>query len=605
MKVPVVVGCVALCTSAIFLGQLNATAGGKKGGGVAGGSTTCATAPDAILGSNAFDTSASSVTVAIPSGAPCGAHSIYKSNYFNFIAPTSASYTFATCDGSTWDTRLALLATCSLSGTILACNDDSCAFQSQMVAVLVAGTSYKIVVGGYGSSNGGAGTLVISETGSGGGGGGGGGGLGADVIVGSIPNVSQYGSVVVSGQTIMAYAFGTTSCNIGTAQLEWFASPDSRHPFIPMNAYRLKNGRFEQIGMGWGKHGFTALQQSLCGTCSSSGTGTYLGVGCSDPYSSGLNGGQSGLGTRTEVNAANGVFPGTPNSGMPSAAATIGRRVQINGNDLNPALNVGAVYVTEAHYIHAQDAAGGNDDNNASWRSFTVGALSSGAYAMTLTGPTNQQRPAIDAWKTLVPAVTLTNADVQDDGRFILGHHVTDNGNGTWRYEYAVQNLNSNRSGRSFSIPVPAGVTVTGIGFKDINYHSGDAYDPTDWTMSSSGGAITWTGGTYATSVNGNALRFSTTYNFYFTASGAPTKGAATLGLFKPGLAGAPNSVTIATAVPSAPAGNPADLNNDGTVNATDLATLLGNWAGTGLGDINGDGMIDAADLSMLLGAWG
>ena len=63
--------------------------------------------------------------------------------------------------------------------------------------------------------------------------------------------------------------------------------------------------------------------------------------------------------------------------------------------------------------------------------------------------------------------------------------------------------------------------------------------------------------------------------------------------------------MTIATAVPSAPAGNPADLNNDGTVNATDLATLLGNWAGTGLGDINGDGMIDAADLSMLLGAWG
>ena len=94
------------------------------------------------------------------------------------------------------------------------------------------------MVGGYGSSNGGAGTLVISETGSGGGGGGGGGGLGADVIVGSIPNVSQYGSVVVSGQTIMAYAFGTTSCNIGTAQLEWFASPDSRHPFIPMKNRR-------------------------------------------------------------------------------------------------------------------------------------------------------------------------------------------------------------------------------------------------------------------------------------------------------------------------------------------------------------------------------
>ncbi len=604
MKAPqasVVVGCVALGTCAIFLGQLPATAGGKKGGGVAGGSTTCATAPDAIVGTNSFDTSSSSVSAAIPASSPCGAHTIYKVNYFNFVAPTSASYTFSTCGNESWDTRLALLATCSLSGTILACNDDACEYQSQMAAVLVAGTSYKLMIGGYGSGDGGAGAITISETGSGGGGG----GLGADVIVGAIPDVSKYGSVVVSGQTIMAYAFGTTSCNIGTAQLEWFASPDNRHPFIPMNAYRLKDGRFEQIGMGWGKHGFTALQGTLCGACTASPTGTYLGVGCSDPYSSGLNGGQSGLGTRSEVNAATGVFPGTPNSGMPSAPATIGRRVQINGNDLNPALNTGAIYLAEAQYMHAQDAAGGNDDNNASWRTFTVGALTSGAYAMTLTGPTNQQHPAIEAWKSLVPAVTITTADVPDDGRFILGHHITDNGNGTWRYEYAIQNLNSNRCGRSFSIPVPAGVTLSGIGFKDINYHSGDPADPTDWTISTSGGAITWTGGTYATSVNGNALRFSTTYNFYFTASVGPTKGESTLGLFKPGLAGAANSIVIATAVPAAVSTNPADINNDGAVNGTDLAILLGSWGTAGDGDVNNDGTTDGADLAILLGAWG
>jgi hypothetical protein len=65
---------------------------------------------------------------------------------------------------------------------------------------------------------------------------------GADVIVGAIPNVSKYGSAVVNGRTVMAYAIGTTSCNIGTSQLEWFASPDNRHPFIPMNAFRYRNG---------------------------------------------------------------------------------------------------------------------------------------------------------------------------------------------------------------------------------------------------------------------------------------------------------------------------------------------------------------------------
>ena len=37
--------------------------------------------------------------------------------------------------------------------------------------------------------------------------------------------------------------------------------------------------------------------------------GSALGVGCSDPYGSGLNGSQNGLGPRYEVNPHTGVFP--------------------------------------------------------------------------------------------------------------------------------------------------------------------------------------------------------------------------------------------------------------------------------------------------------
>ena len=48
----------------------------------------------------------------------------------------------------------------------------------------------------------------------------------------------------------------------------------------------------------------------------------------------------------------------------------------------------------------------------------------------------------------------------------------------------------------------------------------------------------------------------------------------------------------------------PADLNQSGAVDASDLATLLGAW-GTSGGDINGDGTTDASDLASLLGAWG
>ena len=50
---------------------------------------------------------------------------------------------------------------------------------------------------------------------------------------------------------------------------------------------------------------------------------------------------------------------------------------------------------------------------------------------------------------------------------------------------------------------------------------------------------------------------------------------------------------------------NPADLNGDGLVNATDLATLLGQWGATsGVADVNGDGIVDAIDLALLMGAW-
>ena len=605
MKTLITLGACTLGGAAILLGQVSASAGGKGDGGVAGGSTDCAVAPALIMGDNAFDTTSSAVSVAVGAVTGCTAHTMYKVNYFTFTPANTASYTFSTCNGTAWDSRLLVMTTCSPTTGVVGCNDDACGLQSTVTASLTAGTTYRVVVGGFGSTNGGAGNLnVVEGTGGGGGGGGGTGVIGPDVIVGAIPDISKYGSVVVNGQTIMAYSIGTTSCNIGDELLDWFASPDNRHPFIPQNMYRIKGGRIEHIGMGWGKHGFTALQGTLCGTCQAASSGTWLGIGCSDPYSSGLNGSQSGLGTRAEVNAATGVFPGTINAGMPAAAATIGRRIQVNGNDLNPSLNAGATYLVEGQYIHSGDAARGNDNNNASWRSITVGTLTSGAYTLTLTGATNQQQPAISAWRAADAAVTLVNADVINDGRFILGYKVTNNNNGTWHYEYAVQNLNSDRSGRSFSIPVPAGVTITNTYFHDVDYHSGDPYALTDWTVSTTGGAVTWTGGTYATSPNGNALRFSTLYNFAFDANTAPVAGDATIGLFKPGTGTDPNSVAFAAQVPS-PAANPADLNGDGVIGGGDLAILLGNWGGSGAGDIDHDGSVGPADLALLLGAWG
>ena len=619
MKTSLVAGCILLSASAVMLGQLTARAGGdaRRGGdgggggsggdgGVAGGSGDCATAPNLLLGPNAFSTADATVNLLIPADSICGEHTIHRATFFRYTAAVNGPHSFETCGADGWDTRVAVMNACDPTLGVLNCDDDGCGdLRSRVGASLVAGQTYVVAVGAYWANDGGPGVLTVTEPS----GGGGGDGL-PDVIVGSLPDIAKYGSTVSGGQTIMAYAFGTTSCNIGTGQLSWYGAPDNRHPFIPTNMYRFKSGRLEQIGMSWGKHGFCALQEGLCGTCIPAGGGCppILGVGCSDPYSAGLNGDQGGLGTRRDVNASTGGFPGNYNTGMPSAPATIGRRLQVNANDLNPALNPDAKYLVEGQYIHPEDAAAGKDDNNASWRQLLVGTLSAGAYNLTFSGPTLQQQPAIEAWRSFDPSVAIVNADVAGDGRFIVGYTVKPNGNGTWRYEFAVQNLNSDRSGRSFSVPVPAGVTITNAGFKDINYHSGDPFDPTDWTVSvpspSAGGAVAWTGGNYSVNPNGNALRFATLYNFWFDADQPPVAADATLGLFKPGAAGAADAVSIAVRAPAAPA-NPADLNGDGLVNAADIAVLLGNWGGSGAGDINGDGTVSAPDLAALLAAWG
>ena len=49
----------------------------------------------------------------------------------------------------------------------------------------------------------------------------------------------------------------------------------------------------------------------------------------------------------------------------------------------------------------------------------------------------------------------------------------------------------------------------------------------------------------------------------------------------------------------------PADVSGDGTVNGVDLSIVLANWAGTGAGDIDHDGIVNGADLAVVLAGWG
>src|SRR5215831_20442622 len=106
---------------------------------------------------------------------------------------------------------------------------------------------------------------------------------GPDVIVGDVESLQQFGSA----GTQVGLAVGTDSCNNGDTPADWFALPNTDHPVVPQNLYRMSGGtdnqeRFEQIGQSWMKHTFEALEESVCGSCDTSGCtiGTHLCPGC-------------------------------------------------------------------------------------------------------------------------------------------------------------------------------------------------------------------------------------------------------------------------------------------------------------------------------------
>jgi hypothetical protein len=387
---------------------------------------------------------------------------------------------------------------------------------------------------------------------------------GPDVIVGELVGTSNYGTQ----GTKAAFAVGTTSCNIGDAPLSWVSNTNN-HPVISQNLYRLSNGRFQQIGQAWLKHGFCALQGNVCSTCTPGGNCAALFPGCSDPYSSGLNGDQTGLGPKSEVNAFTGAFP-YPwiNNGSGSGVAF--KRLQADTSTLGTS---GATYYVSSMYVQPEDAASGNALNNQSYRPANV-TFSGSQWNLSLTGTTQREKPAIQAWKDADAAVQIANFNVPGEGRFIVAMKATSLGGGNWHYEYAIQNFNSDRSGQAFTIPFPAGTVISNIGFSDVDYHSGEPYSGTDWTSSTTGTSVTWQTQTHATNPNANALRWDTIYNFWFDANAAPGAGSATITLFKPG---SPASVSGNIQVPGG-AGGPVAPANDACANAASLGNAYGSF---------------------------
>jgi hypothetical protein len=221
----------------------------------------------------------------------------------------------------------------------------------------------------------------------------------------------------------------------------------------------------------------------------------------------------------------------------------------VRNEDLDPALNPGALYFIEGQQVAEDDAAAGRSHNNASHRQVVV-VGASGNFNLLVTGSTRQEEPAIHAWTAHGPGVVLETVDVPDDGRFLVASLATPLGAGMWRYEYAVQNLSSHRSAGSVSVPIPSDPVVAGLGFHDVDYHSGEPFDGTDWAATieiEPAPNVTWTTESFDENPDANALRWGTLYNFRFDVNAPPAEGALTVELFRPG---APDEVSVPAVVP-------------------------------------------------------
>ncbi|MCA9256860.1 MAG: hypothetical protein KDA33_14525 [Phycisphaerales bacterium] len=376
--------------------------------------------------------------------------------------------------------------------------------------------------------------------------------IGPDVIVGNLHDLRRWGTV--GGQT--SYSVGTTSCNIGDEWLDWLDN-NVNHPVIAQDMFKYEpfsvgnsNGRFKQLGQSWLKHGFTVAAGSACCSCTGPG-GPTLYPGCSDPYGGGLNNSQGSIKPKWRVNPTTGAHVHGSN---PSYTGDVARRLMVRHSDIDPTLNPSSIFFIEGQYIHEEDAGLGNDNNNASYRQLSISAAGANEYTASVTGTTQREECGIRAWQDTDPGVTETDAEVPNDGLYIVAAKATDLGGGIWHYEYAVQNLNGNRGIKSFSIPISPAANVTNIGFHDVDYHDGDGdnsvdRDGTDWPGVFANGTVSWE--MVDVGSNSNALLWGTLYNFRFDADVEPSTeaGEATMDHFR-ALAGNPDSFTALTVVP-------------------------------------------------------
>ena len=432
--------------------------------------------------------------------------------------------------------------------------------------------------------------------------------IGPDVVC-RFWDTHDYGSV----GDISAFSMGTDACNIGDEVLNWEADNEN-HPVISTSVYRLKDNRFEQVGLAWLKHGFGAAQSpDRCDCECIPADYQHLGVGCADAYGATTNGYQPTLGPRSDVDGFTGHFVFPPDN-WGTGGDAIFKRLQVHHEDLETA-GSGSTYFGEIQYVSAHDSLYGNQFNNSTWQPITFTG-SGNNWSLALSGEDHVGDPVLRAWGELNPSVRMTESNIPSDGTIITASLVTEIISGWYQYEYAVQNVNAHRGVREVEINIPLGGFIFDIGFHDITYHSDEGIDETDWEIVYEQTSLGWSTETYKENPQGNALRWGTTYNFRFISNVPPANGSIMLHPFRSGFV---TNEIIATRTPNVlvdpctltPSPCPTDVTSDGIVDISDLLLMFDWWGDCGDGtyrppaDATGDCCVNIKDMLAVISDWG
>jgi hypothetical protein len=361
-----------------------------------------------------------------------------------------------------------------------------------------------------------------------------------------------------------------TSTALYTGNIAWYTkftgSPpnynppykNDQHPLLIWNLYRINaNGSIEQIGRSGVKHAFLTINAGCADSCFDSHS---LGRSCGDTYGTGNNDSPWDMGPRSEIVPATSTWgrcgsiwdPECDGSEHDNGNDSWTQRLKTHESQVDPAVNTGATFMMDSWYLARQDI------NIYNSMATVTGTPHYSGGQWSFNGQSNYRLgAAIDRWvDPASPPPNAMNTELAvTEGHAKLAVKVTDLGNGSWRYDYAVMNLDFARavtqpaganggpdprviSNQGFdSFTIPAGGTIGATTF------SNGMLDVPGWTESSADGTVTWT------APDGGTLDWGTLYSYSITTTSAPVAGTASLHV---ALSGTPVAYDVATLVPAA-----------------------------------------------------